>query len=213
MWRVERRRAINEYRPMIAEHSEKPVSEQRFLTSEKTCTHWVFGGDVSVVHGPMQLTTILGSCIAACVSDPFAGVAGMNHFMLPEQHVASDRNNERAALYGRDAMDQLLQALYAAGAHRSRLSIKLFGGAWPGHKRRGFPVGPANVQFVRDYLAVLALPIHFSDLGGEHSRRIHFMTGEDRVTCQHLDHPDERRMPAAGEQDVARSAFDGAAVL
>ena len=30
------------------------------------------------------LTTVLGSCVAACIVDLDAGVAGMNHFMLPE---------------------------------------------------------------------------------------------------------------------------------
>ena len=30
------------------------------------------------------LTTVLGSCVAACLQDAGAKVAGMNHFMLPE---------------------------------------------------------------------------------------------------------------------------------
>ena len=29
------------------------------------------------------LTTVLGSCVAACMRDPRAGVGGMNHFLLP----------------------------------------------------------------------------------------------------------------------------------
>ena len=29
------------------------------------------------------LTTILGSCVAACLRDPVAGIGGMNHFLLP----------------------------------------------------------------------------------------------------------------------------------
>ena len=42
------------------------------------------------------LTTILGSCVAACVRDPVAGVGGMNHFLLPgetggEAHVRTPK--------------------------------------------------------------------------------------------------------------------------
>ena len=30
------------------------------------------------------LTTVLGSCISACLYDPIAGVGGLNHFLLAE---------------------------------------------------------------------------------------------------------------------------------
>ncbi len=30
------------------------------------------------------LTTVLGSCVAACLFDPIARVGGMNHFLLAE---------------------------------------------------------------------------------------------------------------------------------
>ena len=31
----------------------------------------------------IMATTILGSCVAACIRDPLAGVGGINHFLLP----------------------------------------------------------------------------------------------------------------------------------
>ena len=37
----------------------------------------VEGGDETV------LTTLLGSCVSACMRDPGAGIGGMNHFLLP----------------------------------------------------------------------------------------------------------------------------------
>jgi chemotaxis receptor (MCP) glutamine deamidase CheD len=37
-----------------------------------------------VTSGNELLVTVLGSCVAACIRDPVAGVGGMNHFMLPE---------------------------------------------------------------------------------------------------------------------------------
>ena len=36
-------------------------------------------------HEDEMIVTILGSCVAACIRDPLAGVGGMNHFMLPER--------------------------------------------------------------------------------------------------------------------------------
>ena len=42
------------------------------------------------------LTTMLGSCIAACLHDPVAGVGGMNHFLLPD----TEENDRSASLSG-----------------------------------------------------------------------------------------------------------------
>lgn len=45
----------------------------------------IIQGEYKVVSDPeVVLTTILGSCVAACLRDPIAGVGGMNHFLLRE---------------------------------------------------------------------------------------------------------------------------------
>ena len=31
-----------------------------------------------------MIVTLLGSCVAACIRDPVAGIGGLNHFLLPE---------------------------------------------------------------------------------------------------------------------------------
>jgi chemotaxis receptor (MCP) glutamine deamidase CheD len=42
-------------------------------------------GEFAVTSDPdTVLMTVLGSCVAACICDPLAGVGGLNHFMLPE---------------------------------------------------------------------------------------------------------------------------------
>jgi chemotaxis protein CheD len=41
-------------------------------------------GEYYVTDRRMLLVTVLGSCVAACLRDPYANVGGMNHFMLPE---------------------------------------------------------------------------------------------------------------------------------
>jgi len=41
-------------------------------------------GEHHVAKDPdVVLTTILGSCVAACLYDPVAAIGGMNHFLLP----------------------------------------------------------------------------------------------------------------------------------
>ena len=41
------------------------------------------------------ITTVLGSCVSACIRDPHAQVGGMNHFMLPEDDDSGTRNWRR----------------------------------------------------------------------------------------------------------------------
>ena len=44
----------------------------------------IIQGEYKVISDPVVvLSTILGSCVAACLRDPIAGVGGMNHFLLP----------------------------------------------------------------------------------------------------------------------------------
>lgn len=44
----------------------------------------VIQGEFHVSADPAAvLTTVLGSCVAACIFDARAGVGGMNHFLLP----------------------------------------------------------------------------------------------------------------------------------
>ncbi len=47
-------------------------------------------GELHAAAKPTVVSTLLGSCVAACLFDPHARIGGMNHFMLPEG-VARDR--------------------------------------------------------------------------------------------------------------------------
>ncbi|MDD2796151.1 MAG: chemotaxis protein CheD, partial [Acidocella sp.] len=77
------------------------------------------------------LTTILGSCIAACIWDNTIGLGGMNHFLLPGTNAgAQQRMQEGDAMrFGVHAMELLVNGLLGRGAQRHRLQAKLFGGA------------------------------------------------------------------------------------
>jgi chemotaxis protein CheD len=117
------------------------------------------------------LTTILGSCVAACLRDPVAGVGGMNHFLLP----GGDRNTKTDAdsvRYGVHAMELLVNALLAKGARRDRLEGKLFGGA---RLITGLTdVGEMNATFAEDFLRREGLHYVGGSLRGDSGRRIQY---------------------------------------
>ena len=82
-------------------------------------------GDVFASARPACVTTLLGSCVAACLFDPESRVGGMNHFMLPDG-VGGGADSAR---FGVHAMELLIDAILARGGDRSRLQAKIFGGS------------------------------------------------------------------------------------
>lgn len=135
-----------------------------------------------VTDQPFVLTTVLGSCVAACLRDAAAGVGGMNHFMLPDNGDA-ESERIRSMVYGGHAMNRLVDELIALGARRERLEAKVFGGANVLADMRIARIGDANAAFVRDYLARAGIPILAEDLGGAWPRQLQYRanTGAARV--------------------------------
>src|SRR5690606_19330573 len=60
------------------------------------------------------LGTVLGSCVAACLRDPLAGLGGMNHFMLPGHEDVEDLGSA-SMRYGAYAMEILINELLKLG--------------------------------------------------------------------------------------------------
>lgn len=114
----------------------------------------------------LVLTTILGSCVAACVRDPVAGVGGMNHFLLPGE------NGGEGLRYGVQSMELLVNALLRRGARRDRLEIKLFGGA---RMIEGLTdVGSQNAAFAERFVRDEGLTYVGGSLRGQRARRIQY---------------------------------------
>ncbi len=133
-----------------------------------------------------MITTVLGSCISACIRDPIAGVGGMNHFMLPRCKTSSFRELDSAATrYGSFAMEHLINGILKYGGKRDRLEIKLFGG---GNVLDGMSdVGRHNIQFVKEYLETENLVIVAQDMGGTSPRKINYYPGTGRVMVKKLE--------------------------
>ena len=129
-----------------------------------------------------MIVTVLGSCVSACIRDTYAGVGGMNHFMLPESDDGAWGAASSSLRYGNFAMERLINDILCRGGHRSRLEVKVFGGA----RLNGAQVGPLNADFVEAYLREEGLPIAAGHLRGEHARRIHYFPHTGQVKLLEL---------------------------
>jgi chemotaxis protein CheD len=132
-------------------------------------------GEHHVDNNPnVVLSTILGSCVAACLWDPVAGIGGMNHFLLPGEDADARQTGGSGASvrYGVHAMELLVNGLLRKGAQRSALRAKLFGGA---RMIRGLTdIGEANAAFAERFLKAEGIPIEGGSLRGTQGRRLQF---------------------------------------
>jgi chemotaxis protein CheD len=123
--------------------------------------------------------TVLGSCVAACIRDPWAGIGGMNHFMLPNSRGDKWNGDGQSSRFGNFAMEKLINELLKAGCSRGSLEIKVFGGGNVTDMQSA--IGTENSRFIIDYLEAEGLRCAAQDLGGQLPRRIHYQPANGKV--------------------------------
>jgi len=149
----------------------------------------ILPGEYYVTRNNEMITTILGSCVSACIRDPDTGVGGMNHFMLPGDN---GRNNAKwggsdclTTRFGVAAMEKLINDILKTGANPRKLELKLFGGGEV-LQMESSNVGAKNVRFVRDFVATEGLAVLSEDLGGPWPRKVNFFPKTGKVLMRRL---------------------------
>lgn len=166
----------------------------------------IIQGEYRVVDDPdTVLATVLGSCVAACLRDPEAGVGGMNHFLLPGEFGSS----HEAERYGVHLMELLVNGLLKKGARRERLEGKLFGGA---RMMEGLSdIGAKNAVFAKRFLQNEGIRLVAENLGGDRGRRVEYspVSGRARQSLLSGTSPvitpistAPSRLPAAGSLEL-----------
>ena len=155
------------------------------------------------------VTTVLGSCVSVCIHDPRAGIGGMNHFMLPEPTGGSDSwsaTNGRAARYGSDAMEQLINSMLVVGCRRADMQLKVFGGGRV--LTQLSDIGQRNIEFVTRYIATEKLSLCASDLGDVYPRQIQFFPHSGRARVRLLRRQGDAALVAGESVYLKRLAKD-----
>ena len=146
-------------------------------SAAKTAAPWsvatarIVVGEVFASQEPTLVTTVLGSCVAACLFDSEARIGGMNHFLLPET-VHDD--GPLTTRYGVHAMERLINDLLRLGAQRGRLKAKVFGASTIGNFRS--EVQARNARFVRTFLDKESIPLVAERLLGKRALEVRFRT-------------------------------------
>jgi chemotaxis protein CheD len=141
-----------------------PVAE----LTKKSAAPFVGMGQLRAAQPPERLISVLGSCIAVCVSHPRFKVAAMAHVVLPNStgHVGS------AGKFADTAIPALLQELQKTTNCRSGYVAKLAGGASMFAASGPMQIGASNIAAVKAALAEAHVRIVAEHLGGEQGRRV-----------------------------------------
>ena len=155
----------------------------------------VLPGEYYVTGSDELITTVLGSCVSACVRDQALGIGGMNHFMLPE-HTSGDTPMwagtpvNAATRFGGYAMEYLINDILSRGGRRQHLEMKIFGG---GRILASMTdVGSGNIRFIQEYARVEGLEIVGEDVGDIHPRKVVYAPASGRAWVRRLRRVDKQ---------------------
>ncbi len=126
------------------------------------------------------ITRGLGSCVAVCLYDTEAKIAGMAHIMLPQDN---GRDNALSARFADSGIPRLLEAMIKEGANPGKMIVKIVGGARMFQMAGGnslLEIGERNVEAVKDVLKSLKLNLVAADTGKDYGRtaELSVATGE-----------------------------------
>jgi chemotaxis protein CheD len=143
-------------------------------------------GELKVTHSTSVIFSCLGigSCIAVCVYDNLYKVAGMAHVVLPH---CDGRAGDNLGKYADTCVPILIDEVIKQGGHRSRLTIKIAGGAQmslaPGFKNT-FKTGERNLEEVKAAIDRQGLSLAAADVGGNKGRTVRLFVDTGRITVK-----------------------------
>ncbi|MGV3590338.1 MAG: chemoreceptor glutamine deamidase CheD [Gammaproteobacteria bacterium] len=155
---------------------------KKYYDNVNACqTAKILPGEFYATSENEMITTVLGSCVSACIYDERNKCGGMNHFMLPGDQNSSD---DTPARYGIYAMESLINAILKMGSRKENLKAKLFGGGQIIANMTD--VGRKNIQFARSFLVSEGIPLESHDLGLAFPRKVNFYPLSGRVRVKRL---------------------------
>ena len=150
-------------------------------------------GEFYVSNQGEIISTLLGSCVSACLYDPIKNVIGMNHFLLAYSRQYSLRPviESDAGRYWLYAIELLINEMMKKGADRLNLKAKCFGGANVlsviAANDNKPTVGDMNVLFIKAFLQKEHIPIVSACLGGNIARMVHFIGNDYTVLVKRIN--------------------------
>ncbi len=145
--------------------------------------HIVGVADYKVASDPgdMIVTHALGSCLGIAAYDPINKVGGLFHVMLPTATVNPDKALSNPFMFVDSGLPLFFRELYARGAEKKNIVVKIAGGAALRAKRDFFAIGKRNYMIACKLFSKNGIMIQGEDIGGGNSRTMYMELKTGRV--------------------------------
>lgn len=141
-------------------------------------------GEMAVSDRPddVIVTHALGSCIAVCIVDPAARVAGMLHFLLPESRINPERARLQPGAFADTGIPLLFDEAARLGLDKRRAIVKLAGGAEVGESSgANLQIGRRNLLAAKNLLWRYGVLLKAQDVGGNAIRTVYLSVEDGRA--------------------------------
>lgn len=144
---------------------------------------FLYPGTMHCASEPCVVTTVLGSCIAVCLTDRSRRISGINHFLLPR-----GSRNQSSLRHGETAIPMLLEEMLRLGCRIENIEAKVFGGAavLPMNKPED-AVGAKNVAVALKCLGACNIVVTARRTGGKSGLLIRLFTATGEVLVRRVD--------------------------
>ncbi len=158
-------------------------------------------GEMHFTEQPALVITVLGSCLSVTMHDKHRGIGGICHGLLPAcaRKGRCLGNCLDGFRYVDCSIEHMIRLFCRAGARKSEIEVKCFGGADMFSRKIDKPgvvsVGRQNIVAAQAILKREGLKIVKQDVGGLRGRKIYFYTDTGEVLLKRLsrvDNPDIR---------------------
>ncbi|MCL1075913.1 chemotaxis protein CheD [Shewanella dokdonensis] len=135
-------------------------------------------GELLFSQEPVQVQTLLGSCVAITLWHPQHKLGGMCHYLLPDRQRFHRPERHPHGYFGSDVFHSFLEHIAKARLSPSEFEAKIFGGGnvilWPDRHRFNINVAEANIRFGQQRLREAGFAVKAEDVGGERYRQVVF---------------------------------------
>jgi chemotaxis protein CheD len=140
-------------------------------------------GDYKISTSPLEVlvTYSLGSCLGVTAYDPRAEVGGLLHFMLPDSRINPEKARAQPAMFADTGLTVFLNELFALGATRKGVVLKLAGASKVLKDGEFFDIGRRNVLMAKKLLWKNSLGALAEETGGEVSRTLRLRMEDGRT--------------------------------
>jgi chemotaxis protein CheD len=130
------------------------------------------------------VTHSLGSCLGVTAYDPQAKVGGLLRVMLPDSKIDPAKAVSKPCMFVDTGLPRLFQAVDGLGGDKSRLIIKVAGGAQFPEEHMIFSIGSHNVTSLLTSLTRHRVTPHALVVRGQTSRTLRLRLSDGQVTVQ-----------------------------